>query len=93
MSFYCRGVDPDSPEIGISTTPATAAQSSSLAATASTASLSRLIFNKQLKQPATKKKEIQLMTQIEELKLKLSMLREEKSDLNNRIQVICHLDV
>jgi len=79
-----RGVDPDSPETGISITP-TASQSS-LAATASTASLSRLIFNKQLKQPSTKKKEIQLMTQIEELKLKLSMLKEEKTDLSNRIR-------
>lgn len=76
-----RGLDPEGSDVGISS-----AASQTLTATTSTASLRQLIFNKQTKQPATKKKEILLMKRIESLKLKLNMLREEKSDLNSRVQ-------
>ena len=65
-----RGLDPDSTDLTVQT---------------HTASLRQQIFNKQVKQPATKRKETALLKRIEALKLKLHLLRQEKEAVLNEI--------
>ena len=69
--ILARGLDPDCSDI---TVPA------------QSTSLRHQIFTKQIKQPATKKKEIMLLKKIEDLKFKLHLVRKEKEARMNTIQ-------
>jgi len=66
-----RGLDPSSTDVTVQ-----AAQSTSLR---------QQIFNKQVKQPGTKRKETILLKKIEVIKLRLSLLKEEKESIVNEL--------
>jgi len=69
--ILARGLDPNCSDINVPV---------------QSTSLRQQIFTKQIKQPATKKKEIFLQKKIEELKLKLHLVRQEKEAIRNTIQ-------